>query len=172
MPTYFRRFIEPTHPGHYTHILLAGWLISMTMVFPTVMYPNQWLGSAAGFLTAAGPIVAHAYSLRALWPLRKNRKLHPTMLPALATLCYLPAVLICLSFVRWKQALILPLTGAILAVLSFGLLFPGLAPFLAYAINHRLVRPHQSRLRLAIASLIFIAAWVLAGITAEVIASV
>lgn len=167
-----QRLFNPQHAQHFGTLLIFGWLLAFAGVFPTVIYPNHPIGAVAGFITLAAPLCAHIYSLRALLALRREQKWTANMMAALWTLSYPPAALLCLSFARWQEAMHLPFSGATLALLSFGLLFPGLAPFLAYAVNTRFIRPHESRARRAIAALLFIAAWVLVGVTAEIIASV
>ena len=66
----------------------------------------------------------------------------------------------------------IPLAGVALAIFSFGLLFPGLSPFFAYALNVKLVRPQDGGWRLALGFFLFFIGWVIAAIVAEVIASV
>ena len=166
------RLFDPHHPKHYGSILVLGWLTAFAAVFPSVFYPTHFIGLMAVSLTVIAPIGAQLYALRALLPLRHEKALKANMLAALMTLSYLPAALICLSFARWQEALHLPFTGTVLALLSFGLLLPGLSPFIAYGLNAKWVRPHESRLRLGAALLLFVMAWVLAGFTAEVIASI
>ncbi len=167
-----QRLINPQHPQHFGSVVVLGWLLAFAAVFPTVIYPNHLIGTLAGFVTLAAPLSAQIYSLRALLPLRRDRKWMANMMAALWTLSYIPAAFLCLSFARWQEAMHLPLSGAVLALLSFGLLFPGLAPFFAYAINTKFIRPHEGPIRLTVAGLLFIVAWVLAGVTAEIIASV
>ena len=166
------RLFDPHHPKHYGSILVLGWLTAFAAVFPSVFYPTHFIGLMAVSLTVIASIGAQLYALRALLPLRREKALKANMLAALMTLSYLPAALICLTFTRWQEALHLPFTGTVLALLSFGLLLPGLSPFIAYGLNAKWVRPHESRLRLGAALLLFVMAWVLAGFTAEVIASI
>jgi len=166
------RLSDAQHPKHYGSLLVLGWLVALAAVFPSVIYPTHFIGLMAVSITVIAPAGAHLYALRALWPLCQEKTLNANMLAALMSLCYLPAALICLSFTRWQEALHLPFTGTVLALLSLGLLFPGLAPFFAYAVAARFIRPHETRLRLALAAGLFVMAWVLAGFTAEVIASI
>lgn len=166
------RLSDAHHHHHYGSVLFLGWLTSFAAVFPSVIYPAHFFGTLAAAVTIAAPTMAHLYALRALLPLRHEKALKPNMLAALMSLSYLPAALICLSFARWQEALHLPFTGAVLALLSLGLLFPGLAPFMAYGIAAKFIRPHETGARLALALGVFIVAWVLAGFTAEVIASI
>lgn len=166
------RLSDAHHAKHYGSILVLGWLTAFAAVFPSVFYPTHFIGLMAVSITVIAPIGAHLYALRALLPLRHGKALRANMLAALMSLSYLPAALLCLFFARWDDAVHLPFTGTVLALLSFGVLLPGLSPFIAYGLNAKWVRPHESRLRLGVALLLFVMAWVLAGFTAEVIASI
>ena len=167
-----RQLTDSQHANHYGSVLVVGWLVALVAVFPSVIYPTHFIGVMAASITVIAPIGAHLYALRALLPLRHEKVLKANMLAALWSLSYLPAALICLSFTRWQEALHLPFTGTVLALLSLGLLFPGLTPFIAYAVTTKFIRPHETRIRLVLATGLFVMAWVLAGFTAEVIASI
>lgn len=166
------RFLDPQHPQHYGSLLFVGWVVATAIAVPGLAYPKLmtgWLGEA---LVSLGPLAAHGYSLRALLPLRHDKTLKPNMMAALFTLSYLPAGLLAELVLPWPMAFMIPLAGVALAIFSFGLLFPGLGPFIAYAINAKFVRPHEGPARLALALALFFIGWVLAGITAEIISSV
>jgi hypothetical protein len=166
------RLFNPDHPQHYGAVLTLAWLLSSFSVWGSVAFnmrlPDFW----GDWLIGGWVIGAHLYALRALLPLRKTRSFKPNMMAALMTLSYLPAMILCLYFAHWAQIFILPLSGAMLALFSFGIVFPGLSPFLVYGLNTRFVRPAQSRMHLAFAAVLFILAWVVAGFTAAVMASV
>lgn len=166
------RFLDPHHPYHYGSLLFIGWAIAMAVAVPGVLYPKLMTGWFGEVLVSIGPIAAHIYSLRALLPLRHNKTLQPNMMAALFTLSYVAAGILAELVLPWPMAFMIPLAGVALAIFSFGLLFPGLSPFFAYALNVKLVRPQDGGWRLALGFFLFFIGWVIATIVAEVIASV
>ena len=166
------RLRDPRHRQHYGAVLLCGWLIAALAIYPAVIFPRHMLNELWGGLVAMAPALAHIYALRALLPLWRDKTLKPNMLAALWTLSYLPVALLAEVLLPWPQAYALPLGGAALALMSFGLLFPGLAPFIAYAVNAKWVRPHESRVRLGLAIFLFLLSWGLAAIMAAFMSAV
>lgn len=165
------RLFDPQHPYHFGSVLLVGWALAALNIFPTVMFPKHPAVGFGQIFILGGPVGAHLYSLRALLPLR-NGEIRANMLAALLTLSYVPAVIICLFLFRWVQAIILPLAGPMMAILSFGILLPGLSPFIAYALNANLVRPAESHWRFGLAIGLFTLGWVISAISVEVISSI
>ena len=149
-----------------------AWLISALTVWAGIMFAERLDGTMAELLVSAPPLLAHLYSLRALMALRHEKRLQPNMMAALLTLSYIPAGLLAVIILPWQHAFLIPAAGVALAIFSFGVLFPGLSPLFAYAINAKFVRPHESRRRLAIAVSLFFLGWVMAGLVAEIISSV
>lgn len=167
-----RALRDSHHASHYGSVLLLGWAIAALSAYPSVLYPKQIIGELSGGLTVAAPLIAHLYSLRALLALRQERRVQANMLAAWWTLSYLPVGLLAALILPWPQAYALPFSGAVLALMSFGLLLPGLSPFIAYGLNAKWVRPHESPWRLGAALLLFVIGWALAAIVAEVFSSI
>lgn len=166
------RLLNPQHPKHFGSVLFIGWLACAMAMLPTVIIAPSMNSLWAEILVSSGPLLAHIYSLRALGALRENRKFQANMMAALFTLSYLPAGLLAMIILPWPHAFTIPLAGVGLGIFSLGLLFPGLSPFFAYALNAKFIRPQDGPFRLAFAFLLFFIGWVIAGILAEVLSSV
>lgn len=172
MKRFVARLRNPHHEQHYGSILLLGWGIAALAVYPSVLYPRTLQGDIFGAIVAMTPALAHLYSLRALLALRQTPRFQPNMMAAGWTLSYLPVALLAAVVLPWPHAYLLPMAGTVLGLMSFGLLLPGLSPFIAYAVTAKFIRPHESRARLIVAGVVLCLGWLLAGITAEVISSV
>lgn len=170
------RFLNPHHPKHFGSVLFVGWLACALTMLPAVVFApsmaspmnNIWVEA----LVSGGPILAHLYSLRALFALREKPKFQANMMAALFTLSYFPAGVLAMIVLPWPHAFTISLAGVGLGIFSLGLLFPGLSPFFAYALNAKFIRPQDGPFRLAFAFLLFFIGWVIAGILAEVLSSI
>ncbi len=163
---------DPTHDRHFGSVLLAGWILSAIFLFPLLKYPPAHDALWPSLLVGLPPLFAHVYSLRPIINTHFASQLQPNMLAALMTLSYLPAMLICVALRDWQDALFLPAAGTFMALMSFGLFLPGLAPPLAYLINAKLIHPHRTPARLVAGAILFTAAWAFSGFAAWVISSV
>lgn len=174
MPILLResRLINPNHDRHYGTLILLAWAAAGALTLPLIAHASPADSLWPALLLAAPPVLGHVYSLRAVLPVRAFADLRAHMLAALMTLSYGLAVLVCLGFEDPANALFLPAAGIYMAMMSFGLFFPGLALPLAYFINAKWVQPHRSSVRLAFATTLFVAAWSFSGFAAYVISHV
>lgn len=163
---------DPEHERHYGSVLLAGWVLSAIFLFPLLKYPPAHDAVWPSLLVGLPPLFAHAYSLRPIIGTHVTSQLQPNMLAALMTLSYLPAILFCLTLRGWEDAIFMPAAGTFMALMSFGLFLPGLAPPLAYLINAKLIHPHLSPARLVGGTILFTLAWAFSGFAAWVISTV
>ncbi len=163
---------DPSHERHFGSVLLAGWVLSAIFLFPLLKYPPAHDALWPSLLVGLPPLFAHAYSLRPIINTHVASQLQPNMLAALMTLSYFPGMLVCVALIDWQEALFLPAAGMFMALMSFGLFLPGLAPPLAYLINGKLIRPHLSPVRLVAGAVLFTLAWAFSGFAAWVISHV
>ena len=163
--THFRRAFDITDPVIAWRLVMASWIAVILLMFPALTL--TWRGGGLAPMTAIGaiPLLAHGAaflaSLRTPSPLRDPARLR-LMLPVLT---YPPGALVCLTMMPLEMALSMPYVGIIMALLTFGIFFTGLAPLLAILLANMVLSGGVTPLRLAACLAIYVTGWVLSGLT-------
>ena len=163
--TPLRRAFDITDPVIAWRLILASWIAVILLMFPALTL--TWRHGGLAPMTAVGaiPLAAHGLafiaSLRGPAPLRDPARLK-LMLPVLT---YPLGALACLTMMPLEMALSMPYVGIIMALLTFGIFFTGLAPLLAIVLAGMVLSGGVTRLRLATCVAIHVTGWLMSGLT-------
>ncbi len=150
---------------HYWRLIGGSWFIAIIGTFPTLSLTTE-IGSLWPFVVLGGfPAMAHIYGFAANIRHIKNFNEPGRIGPLLAGIAYILAVIIATIAVGLLNALLLPIGGVILAVLSYGLFFTGFAPLLGFWLSHLLLDPHVTKHSLVLSIALMTASWLMAIIT-------
>ena len=163
--THFRRAFDITDPVIAWRLVMASWIAVILLMFPALTL--TWRGGGLAPMTAIGaiPLLAHGAAflacLRTPSPLRDPARLR-LMLPVLT---YPPGALACLTMMPLEMALSMPYVGIIMALLTFGIFFTGLAPLLAVFLANMILSGGVTPPRLIASLAIHVTGWLMSGRT-------
>ena len=129
--TFLRRVLDITDPVIALRLVLASWIAVILLMFPALTL--TWRNGGLAPMTAVGaiPLMAHGAVFLAGFRMPSAFR-DPTRLKLmLPVLSYPAGVLACLTMMPLEMALSMPYVGIIMALLTFGIFFIGLAPLLA-----------------------------------------
>ncbi len=157
----FSFWTDRNDPLHYWKLIGAGWFIALLGAFPTLSL--TWGSDALWpFAVLAGfPAVAHLYGFLDNITALKTMENHGRVGPGLVGVCYIIAAVLGITQIEFMLAITLPLTGVIMAVLTFGIFFTGFAPLLGMVLVFFLLRYSLTRHNVIFAGVIMTAAWLL-----------
>ena len=159
------RIFAITDPAIAWRFVLASWIAVILLMFPALTL--TWRHGGLAPMTAIGaiPLLAHGAvflaSLRMPSAFRDPARLK-LMLPVLS---YPLGAAACLTTMPLEMALSMPYVGIIMALLTFGIFFTGLAPLLAILLANMVLSGGVTPLRLAACLAIYVTGWVLSGLT-------
>ena len=163
--TPLRRAFDITDPVIAWRLILASWIAVILLMFPALTL--TWRNGGLAPMTAVGaiPLLAHGAvflaGLRTPSAFRDPARLK-LMLPVLT---YPAGVLACLTMMPLEMALSMPYVGIIMALLTFGIFFTGLAPLLAIILTNMVLSGGVTPPRLAACLAIYVTGWLMSGLT-------
>ena len=154
--TPLRRAFDITDPVIAWRLILASWIAVILLMFPALTLTWRNVGLA---LMAHGAVFLTGLRMPTAFRTRARVKL---MLPVLS---YPAGVLVCLTMMPLEMALSMPQVGIIMALLTFGIFFIGLAPLLAIILANMVLSGGVTPPRFAAHLAIYVTRWLMSGLT-------
>ena len=162
MSKFLAYWCDRNHHLHYWRLIATGWLIALIGAFPalSLIWGSDALWPFVILLSFPG--LAHLYGFLANLKYISNWDAPGRVGPALVGVTYFLAAFIGLFQMDVFLALTLPLSSILIALLTFGILFTGFMPLLAFWLIHLLLTPEVTTRSYIISFVLMTTSWLVA----------